>query len=144
MKFIRMSARILFASVPTFVIGFITWVLSRSDLPQRGGSIWFIIIPSSIVFALFFAALRGLVTGLDPKPETGKPFAFPKEKDVKVFGVSSFAEASKRNHDGIPIGGVILHDASLIANPKELAASKHRRYVIFRGSMLGESAESRY
>jgi hypothetical protein len=93
---------------------------------------------------LMVLALATLIAGCNSSLETGKPFAFPSEKDSMLFGVTSFAESAITNQDGIPVTGVILQDASLIESPQELSEARHRRYVVFRGFMLGEGAKSRY
>jgi hypothetical protein len=92
---------------------------------------------------LLLGTFTGLFVGCNPMVETGKPFVFHKQKDATLFGVGSFAEAAITNQNGIPITGVILHDASLIESPDELSRSKHERFVIFQGFMLGEGAKGR-
>lgn len=89
-------------------------------------------------------ALLGVLLGCSPVSETGKPLNFPKEKDATLFGVGSVTESTMTNQSGKPMDGVVLQDASLIRNAKELAASKHQHYVLFRGFLLGNALTGRY
>ena len=89
-------------------------------------------------------ALLGVLLGCSPVSEIGKPLNFPKNKDVTLFGVGSVTESTMTNRSGMSIEGVVLHDASLIRNAMELAASKHQHYVLFRGFLLGNAVTGRY
>ena len=88
--------------------------------------------------------LLGVLLGCSPVLETRTPLNFPKEKDVTLFGVGSVTKLTMTNQSGKPIDGVVLQDASLIRDAKELAASKHQHYVLFRGFLLGNLLTGRY
>lgn len=86
----------------------------------------------------------GVLLGCSPVSETGRPLTFPKEKETTLFGVGSVTQSIMTNRSGRPIDGVVLHDASLIRDANELAASKHQHYVVFRGFLLGNTLTGRY
>ena len=76
--------------------------------------------------------------------EIGKPLAFPTKKDVAVFGINGVTQSSMTNRSGIPIPGLVLHQASLIRNATELPNSHHERYVIFHDFLLGNLVTGAY
>ena len=97
--------------------------------------------PSALLALL---ALCGFVAGCKQGSEIGKVFQLPQREASKVFGVSDLSEAAITNQNGIPVPGVILREACLIEDAAELSRSKHKRYVIFEGFVLGEGARSRF
>jgi hypothetical protein len=89
-------------------------------------------------------AVAALFAGCSPMVETGKPIVVPKEKDATLFGVNEVAQTSMTNQSGKPVAGLILRDASLIKTARELASSKHQRYVIFCDFLMGNGVEGSY
>jgi len=92
----------------------------------------------AILIALNFAG------GCSRVAQTGKSLEFPKEKDTAVFGVSGVTSSIMTNQFGIPIPGLILHQASLIRNAAELTNSQHPHYVVFQDFLLGNLTRGRY
>ncbi|PWU19342.1 MAG: hypothetical protein C5B50_06735 [Verrucomicrobia bacterium] len=93
---------------------------------------------------IWIAALAGLLAGCNPMDKVGKPLVFPKDTDSVLFGISSFADLSITNQYGYPVPGLILRDASLIENDRELADSTRGQFAIIRDFLLGNGVRGDY
>jgi hypothetical protein len=93
---------------------------------------------------LILGGLLCLAAGCKQKVEIGKPFDFPKESDVILFGVASVTNSTMKNRDEKAVPGLLLLEASLLQSAAEVANSKHRRFVVFQDFFLGNSVRGRY